>query len=263
MLYPNWGKYFGNNGYLSHDLSYSFAGRTQETYNLFYHLSALLPQSYLTFIFTMSLLVAFAYTFGLCTRIATILLFLIQNSMITQNPFVVSGEDMVLRMILFYGIFAPMNGAIAVDNFLFKKTKISSGRLWILRAAQLNFLAIYVFSLPDKLLLDPGWLNGTFMYYVLNNDMWSRWQWGEFAANYYVSATLTYGALLAEFLLPILIWIKRWRNIVVLAGMTFHLLIAIFLSNVTFFSLMMICGLTLFWDFERSSKKYLKSLSIV
>lgn len=242
-LAPNWIRFFAADGILS--LSTGGRARTDDVWSLF-HLADGYVNTYV--LLGVGIVASISFTIGFKTRTSTILLFLLQASMIHRTRAVVNGEDLVLRMLLFYSCFAPLGSELSVDAWLSRKKGVEpkSSMIWPIRLMQINFALIYAFSLPIKLQSDVAWLNGDLMYYVLINETWSRWLWPEVLYNGVLSKIMTYAALMTEGLFPVLVWFKRARIPCVLVAMFFHVCIAIVLNNVTFFSLSMFCGLVIF-----------------
>ncbi len=173
-------------------------------------------------------------------RASSILLFLFHASLLHRNPYASGSEDLVIRMLLFYGCFFPWTG---------------EGRLvgsWAIRLAQINFTLIYFFSAAKSLVSDGSWLSGEYMYYVMVNPNWSRLTSVFFAATPGVSIFLTYSVVFCELVLPILIWLPKYRFFAICGLIFFHTCMALFLNNMTFFSIAMIVGLTLFFRAEDS-----------
>jgi len=236
FLYPNWEIYYGRAGIPSLIANPGWIPPYEDWWSAFRWLDGIVS---LKAIWWMGILTSIAFIIGFQTRIATILLYILQTSMIHRNLSVVNGEDLVFRMVLLYCCFLPLGDYWSVDSRL-RKRNPPLRSAWALRLLQLNLLLIYAFSLPCKLLLDPTWLSGDAMYYVAINATWSRIPWPELFYYYPVSAINTYMAIIVEATLPILVWFKRTRPWAVANAMFFHVMISILLLNVTFFSLTMV-----------------------
>jgi hypothetical protein len=248
-LYPNWDRYFGVSGVLS------LTDRTlypikEDWWSLFYWL----PRTPFRAFWALGLIAALGFTVGWRTRLWTIVLFVLETSMIARNRFAINGEDLVGRMLLFYGCFAPLGAALSVDAWRARRTASVAREgtapralppIWPIRLMQLNFAAVYVFSLPIKLTDDPAWRNGQAIYYSMVSNMWSRNPWPQhfYGAG---STVMTFFSILAEGSFPLLVWFSRTRPFAIAALACLHLGIAVMLKNVTFFSLTMVCSLWLF-----------------
>ncbi|MBL7714489.1 MAG: hypothetical protein JNL01_03410 [Bdellovibrionales bacterium] len=240
-LAPNWIDFYGSNGIQSFNGEGRFAD--QDPIGLFYVFD---HPFFLWGFWAAGLAASVLLLWGRYTRAAILALFLLEVSMIHRNRFVCNGEDLVLRMLLFYALFLPLE---------FKKGVLKKDwpDVWPLRLMQINVAAIYVFSLPAKFAQDPTWLTGDLMYYALNNSMWSRWPWPSMTYNGILSKLMTYTALVAEISFPILVWFKKTRLSMVFLMMAFHFSIGIILDNLTFFSLSMLVAFTVYLPIERSN----------
>ena len=176
--------------------------------------------------------------------------------MVHRNNVIVNGDDLVLRMLLFYSCFLPMNHCLSVDSYLKKKFRGINDivpenecpMLWTVRLIQINIALVYIISLPNKLADDVAWINGQAIYYTVTSNMWSMcpfpqlfYQW-----DYLLSKIATCGTVLIEGMFPILVWFKETNLIVTLLIAMLHIGIAFMVPNVTFFTLAMVCS---FWVF--------------
>jgi hypothetical protein len=241
-LYPNWDRYFGPDGVLS------LSDRTvyqvpEDWWSLFYWF----PHVPFRLFWVLGLIAAVGFTVGWRTRLWTVVLFVLETSMIARNRYAINGEDLVGRMLLLYGCFAPLGAALSVDAWLARRKGAtpSRPRIWPIRLMQLNFAAVYVFSLPLKLTDDPAWTNGQAIYYSMVSNMWSRNPWPQHFYGF-ASPVMTFFSIAAEGSFPLLVWFSRTRPFAIAALAGLHIGIAVMLKNVTFFSLTMVCALCLF-----------------
>jgi hypothetical protein len=190
---------------------------------------------------------ALAFTLGWHTRLATIVLFVIQASLVHRNPAVCNGEDLVFRMLLFYACFAPLGAGLSLDAR--RQPSVTPRSIWPLRLMQINVALVYLISQPHKLAGDVAWWNGDAMYYVMVSRAWSRWPWPELFYWRGVASAATWGSLAFELAFPLLVWFRRPRPWIVVGMAAFHLALAVTLQNVTFFSLAMAAS---FWAFLTS-----------
>lgn len=243
-FYPNWERFYSPRGVLSlHEID---PARThQDRLSVFYWTENSMPvMAWWWAGFGSTAL----FTVGWHTRIATVSLFVLINSMAHRNRMAVNGEDLIFRMLLFYGCFAPLSQTLSVDQWL--KSRRNPGRteelpvVWPVRLMQFNICLIYIISLPNKLVDDAAWLDGTAIYLAMTNDVWSRFPWPQLFYGGILSPLFTYGTIVVEGLFPILVWMRSTRWVALAAITSLHLGIAICLQNVTFFTLSMVCS---FW----------------
>lgn len=93
------------------------------------------------------------------------------------------------------------------------------------------------------------WLAGDAMYYTLNIDQFSSPMWIDswMIKSTFVMKSLTYFALIYQILFPVMIWIKKGRNLYLIIGIAFHLFIGNFM-HLWDFALAMIFAYALFFD---------------
>ncbi len=245
---PNFERYYSPDGVLSMN-DPTLPAMPDDWWSLFH----LLPGVPLRLFWVLGLVAALAFTAGWKTRVWTVVLFAMETSMIARNRWCINGEDLTGRMLLFYGMFAPLGASLSVDAWLARRRAARAGqpapapkaRIWPIRLMQLNIAAVYLFSLPAKLSDDVAWLNGQAIYYSVVSNMWSRVPWPQ---PFYggLGTFMTYFTIVAEGSVPLLIWFSRTRPFVVAAIASLHLGIAVMLKNVTFFSLTMVCSFCVF-----------------
>lgn len=239
---PSWERFFAADGMLSLDPSRGHIDR----WNVFYWTEKFWPVRVWWWI---GLGAAAAFLAGLFTRLATIVLYVLWSSMVMRNPGQVNGEDQLFRMLLLYGCFAPLGRELSIDRILARRRgdpAPSHPYVWPVRLMQINVALIYVFSLPDKLTTDTIWRNGNAIYYTVVNNHWGRWPWPEMFYGGLLSRVFTWGTLLVEGAVPLLIWFRPTRAWVAGAAIALHVGIALLVANVTFFTLGMAAALCLF-----------------
>lgn len=214
-----------------------------------------------------------AFTMGFQTRLATIFLYIIQSSMNTTGWVVVNGEDSIFRMFLLYSCFAPLNFTFSLDSYLKRKRLEKKGikyepnlpLIWPIRLLQINFALVYLVNIPNKLTDDFAWINGTALYWTVANDMWSR---GKHIVPFFymwdclVSKIATYSTLVIEGTFPFLVCFGATKLYAIAALAMLHIGIAILNTNVTFFTLSMVCGLWVFVPAEVTQKIFSKAIKL-
>jgi hypothetical protein len=174
-------------------------------------------------IFLVALAFAIAFAAGYRTRLAAVVSWVLWLSMLARNPLATHAGDHELRLLLFWSMFLPLNGAWAMDKPPFRPlTQLSPATVALI----LQIGAVYWFAAAEK--MGPAWLTErSAVYYALNIDMvatplgaWVR----EFPA---ATRWITVGTIAVEFLGPFLV-ISPWRTglcriAAVLLFMGFHL----------------------------------------
>ena len=238
-LAPNWVKYYGPGGVRPEPAGYN-------GWSLFVWTQQWIP---IAVYWYLGLLASIALAIGWKTRWSVVCLFIIQSSMNHADPMTINGEDLVIRLLLFCAIFAPLGQRFSIDRWLLLKKHPHSVQvfaIWPLRLMQVNIALIYAFSLPLKLAADTSWWNGEAIYWVMMTSTWNRWPIHHLFYNEILSNLITYSTVFIEGSFPILIWFKKTRIPILAAISGFHLGLAILLQHVSFFSISMICAFILF-----------------
>jgi len=268
-LYPNWQRFYAADGMISLSNAGS-AWMRPDPWSAFYWTDGIFnPQWY----WYLGFVAALAFTFGFLTRVSTIVLYVLEVSMIHRNPAVVNGEDLVFRMLLFYSCFAPLGYCLSVDNWLRRKRHPTSGeqarplpRTWPIRLIQVNVCLIYLTAVIYRL-TDPAgeWIRGDAIYWSMMSNLWSRCPWPQLfygRGGLLLSQVITYSTLVIEFSFAILVWFRRPRPYVLAAITCLQIGIAILIPNVTFFTLAMVCA---FWVYVPASdlREWITTLRIL
>lgn len=139
-------------------------------------------------------------------------------------------------LLLYYAAIPAFNGGILLMLLLafylipfYSKATLperivlnNAGRL----AAQLQVCLLYALASFFKL-TGTQWIDGSALYYTFNIDHYS-WPWLKEFAFQHPSwmAPLTWLALAYQLLFPVLVWIKKTRTPLLVAGIVFHVCIA-------------------------------------
>lgn len=187
---------------------------------------------------------------GYRTRASSIVTLILWMSLYVANPFVGSGGDAVLRMVLLYLCFTDSGLRWSVDARLQDKRGEIRPLLspWV--TATVHNLAmiliihqvvmVYVASAFWKL-QSSVWRDGTAVYFPLQTDAYSPWHdWlHPLFSNGMVISSATYMAIVVQLFFPVLLIYRptRFLALILITGM--HLGIGIFMG-ILYFSLVMI-----------------------
>lgn len=187
---------------------------------------------------------------GVYTRAASVLTLFLWVSLYVSNPFVGSGGDAVLRMVLLYLCFTDAGRHWSFDERL--RERRGELRPWVpawLTTTVHNVavvliihqvVMVYVASAFWKVQSDK-WMGGTAVYYPLQTEAYSPW--GDlihpFSSAAPIVAGATWTAIAIQLFFPVLLLYRPTRALalVVITGM--HLGIGIFMG-ILYFSLVMI-----------------------
>jgi vitamin K-dependent gamma-carboxylase-like protein len=165
---------------------------------------------------------------GYRTRLSLLLVFVALMSFERRDPYVFNTGDWVLRMLAFYLMLSPAGAALSVDRWRRHRDRFWEAPLrapWVVRLIQLQLSAGYLFAVWAKV-QGTTWNDGTAVYYALHIGDFARFHVPHaIAASALLSNVFTYGALATEISMAFLVWNRRARPWVLLAGVAMHLLI--------------------------------------
>ncbi|MFC5062979.1 HTTM domain-containing protein [Actinomycetospora atypica] len=189
-----------------------------------------------------TLLGAVGVMVGFRTRLATILLLVGVVSFERRNPEILNAGDVLLRNLAFYLLFAPAGEALSVDRRRRARDRFWEFPLaapWALRLMQIQLSVVYFTTLWEKLQGDL-WRDGSAVSYALRVHDIHRFPTPEFVTGSVVlTELLTFGTLLLEMGLAVLVWNRGLRPWVLGGGVLLHLSIG-FSIMVGFFTMLML-----------------------
>ncbi len=180
-------------------------------------------------VYLLSVVAAVAVTLGWGVRVAAPALFLGLLSFQLDNTAVLNAGDELLRIwaayLALYALLTParctgvpLGGAGGSPD-----TASPTAPPWLLRLVQVQLTIVYPFSVYAKLQGDTWW-DGTAAYWALGLEDFERFPVPSFVTGSEpVVALLTWGALLVEVLVPVLLWVPRTRRVAIVAGIVLHL----------------------------------------
>ena len=187
------------------------------------------------------LVAAVALAAGFRTRLAALIVFVVMVSVTRQAPLAFNAGDGLLRVLAFYVLLMPAGSAASVDRWRADPEHVWTfprRAPWALRLAQIQLSVIYLSTVWEK----AGgalWRDGSAVSYAVRIENVSRFPTPSFVTDSLLLTQLaTYGTLLAELSIGILVWNRAARPWVLALGVLLHLSIEITLT-VGFFSLAM------------------------
>jgi len=187
---------------------------------------------------------------GLYSRAATIMTLLLWMSLYVTNPFVGSGGDAVLRMVLLYMCFTDSGRHLSIDA----RRAASRGEVrplmpsWF--STTLHNLAIilivhqvvmvYVGSALWKV-QSPLWREGIATYYPLQTEAYSPWRdlIEPLSGSSLIIHVASWSAIVVQLLFPVMMMYRPTRALGLIAVTGMHLGIGVFMG-IMYFSLVMI-----------------------
>ncbi len=164
---------------------------------------------------------------GLFTRASSIAVFILVASVQQRNLFITNSGDTLLRVSLFFLMFAPAGAALSLDRLrnIWKGKEgleIRPRAPWAQRMIQIELSLLYFMTFWNKS-LGPAWVDGTALYYVYQLAEFRRLPMPDFLHDLALIKLETWFTLAAEFALGTLVWIKELRYPILLLGLFLHL----------------------------------------
>lgn len=185
---------------------------------------------------------------GWHSRINAVFCFVIMQSLLRRNPFIVSGADELLSQMLFYLALSNAGLAFSLERFLSdrrKKVLPAETAPWAQRLLQIQICLIYLQTFASKI-VNPEWQSGTALYNVLRSKELINFLLPDFIySNEVLCQFLTWSTLGLELLIPLLIWFRPLTLWVIAAAVCMHLSME-YCLNIPFFQALMIAGLATF-----------------
>ncbi len=177
---------------------------------------------------------------GVWPRLAAVIVYVWYVSYAMRSPLILVGWDEVLRSVSFLVMISPMPVCWSLRSRKARKhtpPELHAPR-YGLTLIQVQLAVIYVQAVLARL-EDPYWTGGEFLsFFLLSSN--ARWP-GLWVLNYgFALKVATYGVLLMELAIPVLLMIRRWRWFGVAAGILLHVGISLTAYNFVLFFLSML-----------------------
>jgi hypothetical protein len=200
-----------------------------------------------------------AFFFFPLKRLSLIITYILLMNLYHKTAPLQNGGFSLLTMVLFMLLFIDEDAKRTKNNY-WRTIKISIANFTLV-AIKLQVVFLYVVASYYKM-QGETWLNGTAFYYVLYNDMYSHPLFTNlFIDNTFVIKTISWFTLFFQLFFPILVWLKKIKNVMLFAGIFLHLMIA-WVNGIVDFGLIMILMYTLFNSeaFNTSVFSYFKKI---
>jgi len=202
--------------------------------------------------FIVSLLAAASLTVGFLTRFSAVVVWICLVTLHRRNPVIVTAGDAILRLAAFYLIFSAAGRALSVDRRLRIRRGLeprgepAPAAPWAQRLIQIQLAVVYLATVYWKLQGKP-WVDGTAVYYVTRLQELHRFPVPFLFDNLWTLKLMTWGTLAVEFAVGALVWFRKLRYPVLLAGVLLHLGLE-YSMNIQLFQWIMLSAYVLFID---------------
>jgi hypothetical protein len=179
---------------------------------------------------------------GYRSKLAALLVFVCLISFSRRDPWVFNAGDSLFRHMALFLAASPCGSALSVDSWRRNRRGFWTFPLrapWAQRMIQVQVSMLYLFTVWAKA-RGPRWIGGTAVSESLRVGDLTRLDLGYRATeSLLVANLLTYGTLVVELALAILIWNRKLRPIVIGLGIALHLFIEV-TFGLGFFSMVII-----------------------
>ncbi|WP_025151109.1 DCC1-like thiol-disulfide oxidoreductase family protein [Bacillus sp. H1a] len=212
---------------------------------------------YFDIIYHIGILLSILFIFGYKTRLVSIINFVFYFSLLERNPMIADGGDNILRVCLFYLLFADMSRHFSIDSNLNNRKK-SALRTKITNifhniACIATIIQISILYLVSGLyqIIGEMWHNGTAIYYIMQVDQFSRGILTPLISdNTYLIVLFTYLAIIIKIAFPFLLFNKYTKYFIILCIVSFHVGIAYGMGLITFSLTLIVLELIILTDTE-------------
>jgi len=173
---------------------------------------------------TVLLVSAVAMTVGWHSRLAALIVFVLILSFEVRSPYIFNSGDSLIRIEALFLALSPCGAALSLDQRrrtgAFWTAQVRAP--WPLRLMQIQLTLIYLATFQVRM-TGEKWPNGTALSYALRlEDMLiiPAPQWITTSA--LLMNIATWGTLVTELLIGILVWNRRCRPVVLAAGVVLH-----------------------------------------
>jgi hypothetical protein len=183
---------------------------------------------------------------GLFPRIGAILVFVAHTSLQHRTPAILNSGDRLFSILALLSLTLPLDKRLSFHAWHRRRRGVPPphASMWGMRLVQIQIAYVYAATVLSKL-HNARWLNGKALRDVLASPVFAEWPaWIDFWPVIYA---MTWGTLVFEIGFPSLVWFRKLRPWLLLAGIGFHMGIDI-LMIIPMFSYVMIVGYAAFLD---------------
>ncbi|WP_346907878.1 HTTM domain-containing protein [uncultured Roseibium sp.] len=215
------------------------------------------PAFFQGLLFVIAALAAIGLILGWRTRLMTALSWVLLLSVQNRNIFILSGEDNLALLLMFWAMFLPLGARYSLDRALSRTPDYTDNAYFSVATLALLIQGMSMYFFSALLKTHPIWVSeGNAVYYALQLDylvtpfsLWFRqFQGAMTGLTYYV-----YGLeLIGPFLIFSPIFHRTFRTLIMVAFMTMHLAFCLFLEIGLFPYISIVMNLTFMpswmWD---------------
>lgn len=145
-----------------------------------------------------------AYALGYQTKLINLLLLVLLWSIQIRNPLILTGGDVLLRMLLFWTLFLPVNKVWSIDASQ-SENKNDRWKIANIATMAIMFQIVFMYFFTGVAKLNAFWLNGDAIQYAMNLEMsvkpLGRWLAGYPKLMYFGTIATLFAEIMTLFLM--------------------------------------------------------------
>jgi hypothetical protein len=177
-------------------------------------------------VFWLGALAALLVAFGLASRAASVVLFVVVVSLHHRTPDILHSGDTLLRQLCFLVMVAPSGAAFSLDRLIARRRGLAPAvpppvSLWPQRLVQFQVAVVYFTTLWHKM-TGTTWRDGTATWYPPRLEEFDRFPVPAFMDEMPFVMGTSYGTIAVQFALCTAVFVRPARKWVLLAGLLLH-----------------------------------------
>lgn len=158
-------------------------------------------------------IVSIVFALGYLTRFANFVLLILLWSIQVRNPLILTGGDVLLRMLLFWTLFLPTNVVWSIDAWQSESKKNDSWKYASIATMGIMLQVVFMYFFTGVAKLNAFWLSGDAVEYALNLEMSVR-PLGRWLAGFPIVLKLaTYATVFAEIMILFLVFVPKINHL--------------------------------------------------
>lgn len=199
---------------------------------------------------------------GYRTKTATIASWALLISLQNRNPIILQGGDILLRMLLFWGMFLPLNAHFSFDRALDNSETEPPDRVFTIGSVALLAQVAFLYWFSAMLKSAPQWrTEGSAVYYALSLEQMAT-PVGRLLLQFPgLLRVLTFLTLRIETLVPLLLFWPfatgpvRTAAVILMVAFQLGLLVGLHLGHFPFVALVAVMGLLPTWAWSKAEER--------
>jgi len=208
------------------------------------------PDAWTLAVYVLTLTAALLFMVGRFTRVSGIMLAVGMLSLHLKNIYIIHSGDTLMRLMVIYLALGQSGAAYSLDRRIALARGASPEPVlisaWPQRLIAFQISLCYLITVWFKW-MGTAWRNGTATWYPSQLHEFDRFPVPEFLERQPFIGITTFGTLLAELALAVVVWYKPWRKWVLLSGLALHAYIE-YRFNIPFFAVTIVTGYIAYYE---------------